>query len=210
MHNVRAQHERSPAIAVLERTSRTRMSSYVTPWSALLAAAIAAVSFTLLDTATALISVLLGGTMLAIAVSDFRRFIVPDVLSLPAIPAGLIANAWLFAAEGEHATTILHGVVAAAAGFASLYALRWLYARLRQREGLGLGDVKLAAVAGSWNGLDGLGPTLLVACVLAIAFVLASQWSEGNGSKRMTATTAIPFGTFLAPSIWIVWIAGRL
>ena len=58
---------------------------------AALAVVIAAVSFLVLAPLPALVSCFLGWTMLAIAVIDARHFIVPDVLSLPAIPAGLIA-----------------------------------------------------------------------------------------------------------------------
>jgi len=56
-----------------------------------LAVMIAAVSFLVLAPLAALVSCLLGWTMLAIALIDARHFIVPDVLSLPAIPAGLLA-----------------------------------------------------------------------------------------------------------------------
>ncbi len=57
----------------------------------LAAAAVLTASFQLLDPLRASIAAALGLAMLAITVSDLRRFIVPDVLSLPAIPAGLIA-----------------------------------------------------------------------------------------------------------------------
>jgi len=35
-----------------------------------------------------------------------------------------------------------------------LALLRWVYARIRKREGIGLGDVKLAAAVGAWLPLD--------------------------------------------------------
>src|SRR5947209_7289681 len=56
--------------------------------------AIAAVSFHLFDPQRATVSCLLGWTVLAIAVYDGENLIIPDVLSLPLIPAGLIA-VWL-------------------------------------------------------------------------------------------------------------------
>jgi leader peptidase (prepilin peptidase)/N-methyltransferase len=165
---------------------------------------VAAVSFSLFETVPALISCVLGWTMVAIAASDLRSFIVPDVLSLPAIPAGLIVNAWVLPA-GEPSIEALHFAGAAALGAISLYCLRFLYARWRGHEGLGLGDVKLAAVAGGWTGLDGLGPSLLVACVLALTFVLICR-----GTREITSATALPFGAFLAPSIWLVWIVSHI
>ncbi len=84
--------------------------------------------------------------MLAITVSDVRRFIIPDILSLPAIPAGLAVAAYL-ALPGEGAGLLLWHVAAMAFGALAFYAIRWGYHRYRGQEGLGLGDVKLAAVA---------------------------------------------------------------
>lgn len=165
-----------------------------------------AISFALLETTTAALSTALGWTMLAIAVSDMRRFIVPDVLSLPAIPAGLIANAWLIDG-GIGSPEVLQYVAAAVIGAGSLYALRALYTSCRGREGLGLGDVKLAAVAGSWIGLQGLASTLLLACVLALAYVFV--WERSGASGALSGSTAVPFGAFLAPAIWIVWCTAQ-
>ncbi len=171
-----------------------------------LAVVIGAVSFLVFAPLLALISCLLGWAMLAIAVSDAERFIVPDVLSLPAIPAGLLVAPLLDTARAPSALVLEH-VAAAVLGGAALYAIRHLYYVLRQRDGLGLGDVKLAAVAGAWTGLAGLGHVLLLACVLAIATVLVTHVRE---RRAVRGATAVAFGVFLAPSIWLVWCLGAL
>jgi leader peptidase (prepilin peptidase) / N-methyltransferase len=173
---------------------------------AALGAVIAAVSFLVLEPGPALVSCLLGWTMLAIAVIDARHFIVPDVLSLPAIPAGLLAAPLLDAARAPSAMMLEH-VGAAVLGAAALYAIRQLYFVLRQREGLGLGDVKLAGVAGAWTGLAGFGHVLLLACVLAIFAVLLTHLRE---RRAVSGATAIAFGVFLAPAIWLVWCLSAL
>jgi leader peptidase (prepilin peptidase)/N-methyltransferase len=168
-----------------------------------LAALVALPSFLLLDPVAALISCGFGLAMAAIAYSDARRFIVPDQLSLPAIPAGLLTSG-LFAAETPAHVAMLNNLAAAFIGVLSLFAVREAYAALRGREGLGLGDVKLAAVAGSWTGFAGLPLVLLLACLGAIAAVLAASI---RGSASVTATTAVPLGATLAPAIWLVWLA---
>jgi leader peptidase (prepilin peptidase)/N-methyltransferase len=167
----------------------------------LLAAAVAATSLFLLEPASALVSCLLGWTMLAIAVSDAERFIVPDVLSLPSIPAGLIATGLLADPETAYALVLEHSI-AAAAGAAALYGIKQLYSFWRGREGLGLGDVKLAAVAGAWTGLQGLTYVLLLACLVAIAYVVLANL---RSLRSIEGTAAVPFGVFLGPSIWLVW-----
>lgn len=173
---------------------------------ALLAGIIAAASLFLLQPAWAIVSCLLGWTMLAIAVSDAERFIVPDVLSLPSIPAGLVVTNFVGDADAASALVLEH-CIAAAVGAAALYALKQLYLFWRGREGLGLGDVKLAAVAGAWTGLQGLGHVLLLACLLAIAYVVLGNL---RNLRSLAGSTAVAFGVFLAPSIWLVWCLGTL
>ena len=144
--------------------------------------------------------------MLAIAVADAQRFIVPDILSLPAIPAGLVVT-WLLDDGYTGHSQVLEHLGAAALGGALLYAIKELYFRWREREGLGLGDVKLAVAAGAWTGLAGLGHVLLLASLLAIGYVLILN---ARDLRTLSATTAIAFGVFLAPAIWFVWCANTL
>jgi leader peptidase (prepilin peptidase) / N-methyltransferase len=167
------------------------------------AALVALPSFLLLEPVAAAVSCGFGLAMAAIAISDTRCFIVPDRLSLPAIPAGLLANGWLAAGAPAYAVMLSH-LAAALTGALCLFAVREAYAALRGREGLGLGDVKLAAVAGAWTGFAGLPLALLLACLGAIAAIL---FASTRGKASLTATTAVPFGATLAPAIWLVWLA---
>ena len=168
--------------------------------------AVAAFSFTVFPLKLALVSCLLGWTMLAIAVVDARRFIIPDVLSLPAIPAGLLASGRLLERSVAEIVRIDH-VLGMLAGGLGLWLVRAAYFRMRQREGLGLGDVKLAAVAGAWIGWQSLSDVILLAAVLALSLVIALGLLRG---KELSAAARVPFGCFLAPSIWLVWALGAL
>ena len=154
----------------------------------------------------ALMSCLLGWTMLAIAVVDARRFIIPDVLSLPAIPAGLLASGRLLEPSAAEIVRIDH-VIGMLAGGLGLWLVRAVYFRVRQREGLGLGDIKLAAVAGAWIGWQSLSDVILLAAALALSLVIALGLVRG---KELSAAARVPFGCFLAPSIWLVWALGAL
>ena len=81
-----------------------------------------------------------------------------------------------------------------------------VYERLRSRPGLGLGDAKLLAAAGAWLGLEALPSVLLVATGTAL-FCVGMAVLLG---KRITATSRIPFGPFLATAFWIVWLYGPM
>ncbi len=145
--------------------------------------------------------------MIAIAVSDARRFLVPDVLSLPAIPAGLLASVHVSASEP---LVVVAHIVGMTLGAASFYGIRQAYVWSRGRQGLGMGDVKLAAVAGAWTGVEGLVLVVLVASLSALAWVaivILIQTRRQNGAeRRLDFQSAVPFGAFLAPAIWIVYV----
>ena len=137
-------------------------------------------------------------TMALVVLVDYRHFIIPDALSLPAIPLGLAAATSAF----PEPVLLDHALAALAAG-SSLYAVRAAYRRVRGIEGLGLGDVKLAIAAGAWVGLDYLPMTCLLATCAALFAVLARSAFTRAGETTMT--TAIPFGSFIAPAIVIMW-----
>jgi leader peptidase (prepilin peptidase)/N-methyltransferase len=173
---------------------------------ALAGLAVAAFSFAALPVKVALVSCLLGWTMLAIAVVDARRFIIPDVLSLPAIPAGLLASGRLMDPSAADLVRVDH-VIGMLAGGLGLWLVRAAYFRVRRREGLGLGDVKLAAAGGAWIGWQSLSDAILLAAALALSLVIALAVVRG---KELSAAARIPFGCFLAPSIWLVWTLAAL
>ena len=139
--------------------------------------------------------------MVAIAAVDAHRFIIPDELTAAALVLGLAyaavddANTWLQAL----AWAVLRGATPALV----FLGVRNGYRRWRGREGIGLGDVKLAGVAGVW--LDW--PTIPIAIEIAALGALGTYMVMHFYLRRtVRPTTRLPFGLFLAPAIWIAWI----
>lgn len=162
---------------------------------------ISATSFAILTPFPAAIGCVLGWAMLWVTLSDARAYIVPDIVSLPAIPIGLAVLVLLHGWPQSSALVLEH-TLAAIAGAALFYAIRALYQHLRHREGLGLGDVKLAGVAGAWTGWTGWPYVVLAACAGAFCFVILQYLLT---RKSIGRTTKVPFGAFLAPAVWIIW-----
>jgi len=139
--------------------------------------------------------------MLAIAVIDQRSFIIPNWLN--AIGFGLA----LVHAAAQEPNMIAQAVaIAALRGLALalfLFTIRVLYEKVRGRQGLGLGDVKLAFVAGAW--LNWL--MIPVAIELAaLAALSAYLWRRLVLGQSIPPTSRIPFGLFFAPAIWVCWL----
>jgi leader peptidase (prepilin peptidase) / N-methyltransferase len=142
----------------------------------------------------------LGWALALLAAIDWLAFRLPDIVTLPLVAAGLVAAQLL---PGEH---VLDHLAAAALGYGAFWAIAWSFRRLRGKEGLGLGDAKLAAVAGGWLGLEPLPSVLLLASVAGILWVLARALFRG----RAAFGEKIPFGVPLCAAIWIVWLYGPL
>ena len=86
---------------------------------------------------------------------------------------------------------------------AVLLAVRAIYAKARGREGLGLGDVKLAGAGGLWVGWAMLPVIVEIATLSALAVFLIAPRLAGRPARW---NARLPFGSFLAPAIWATWL----
>jgi leader peptidase (prepilin peptidase)/N-methyltransferase len=166
----------------------------------LAALAIAVVSVTVTRGYDAWVAAALGWWLLALGWIDWRRFILPDALTLPLIVLGLAA-AWGLAPD-----ELWDRLAGAVCGYLLLWGVAWLYRRLRGRDGLGLGDAKLLAAAGAWVGAGGL-PSVLAGAAIA---ALAAAGGMMLAGRRLDRHTALPFGPFLAAATWLVWLFGPI
>ena len=146
----------------------------------------------------------LGWALLALAVIDARHFILPDVLTLPLIPAGLALAWWIDPDQ------VFHHTLGATAGFLGFAGLAWAYEQLRGRQGLGLGDAKLLAAAGAWVSWTGLGSVLLWSAPIALVVSLAAGAIQGTLSDKLTGRSTLPFGPYLALGLWLTWLYGPI
>ena len=135
---------------------------------------------------------LLGWTHLALAWIDWDCLLLPDILTLPLVLAGLAATAWL-----DPDLTTDHAIAAALA-YGAVQALAILYRRLRHRDGIGAGDAKLLAAIGAWTGLESL-PWVIMAAAITGLTLAAAMAARG---RPIGATTPLPFGTCLAAAGW--------
>ncbi|MBR0871354.1 prepilin peptidase [Bradyrhizobium tropiciagri] len=167
-------------------------------------AAITLLTATTLPWPHALASTVLGTLMVAGADVDARRFLLPDLVTGGALIAGLFAAAALdpFDRRGALAAAFGSAILVGAA----LWLMRGIYQRLRQREGIGLGDVKLAAAVGAWLPLDAVPLCFALASIAALIAVLLTRLRKPS----ILRTTRIPFGAFLCPALWLVDYAVRV
>jgi len=152
--------------------------------------------------------------LIALLFSDLEERILPDEFTIWGTVAGLIFA--IFAATPDGAASVFMWVAGvhsygwfariAAAAIAGalpagvLWFAGWIFAKVRNREGLGLGDVKMVALLGCYLGLEG-GLVTLVFGSLAGSVL---GYSYMKLTHKDPSTYELPFGTFLSGAALVV------
>ncbi|MCO7612051.1 A24 family peptidase [Pseudomonas chlororaphis] len=140
---------------------------------------------------------ILSWGLIAMSLIDADHQLLPDVLVLPMLWLGLIANSFgLLVSLGD----ALWGAVL---GYLSLWSVFWLFKLLTGKDGMGHGDFKLLAMLGAWGGWQVLPLTLLLSSL--VGAILGTLMLRLNRAKT---STPIPFGPFLAIAGWIALLWG--
>src|SRR5215475_14872761 len=127
-------------------------------------------------TATAVKMCAFSAMLIALIFTDLEERILPDEFTIGGIVLGIVfagfvqvpditgaALLWMVGIEpNAHWTSLLEAVIGAILPALFLWGGGWLYYKVRHREGLGFGDVKLVAMVGSFLGLRGALVTLIV------------------------------------------------
>jgi leader peptidase (prepilin peptidase)/N-methyltransferase len=170
------------------------------------ASAAAGLSFALLAPPAALFAALLAPLAILIAAVDLDRFIIPDSANVAVFILGLalvLTEALPQERAGAFGEALMRAIVAGGV----LLLLRVGYRRLTEIDGLGLGDVKLAAAGAPWLQWSSLPFAMVLAAVAAVLAVGMGSLARG---ERLHRQLQLPFGAFLAPAIWIVFVLERL
>jgi leader peptidase (prepilin peptidase)/N-methyltransferase len=146
----------------------------------------------------------LGWALLTLALMDFHHFVLADILVLPLLLLGVAVNFSISEAQGIASFT------GAAIGYGGALVVREIYRLVRDRDGLGLGDVKLLAAAGAWVSWEGLPSVLFIASSTALAAWLFLWSLKLTPGPHLKCDQRVPFGIFLAIGLWIVWLHGPI
>lgn len=150
---------------------------------------------------------LFAAILVELIFSDAEFRILPDEFTIGGIFAGLALApvvpvpegiiAWLWRLRAPESSTalesFLHALLAAVFLSGGLWLMGLAYQRIRGREGLGFGDVKMTAFLGAFLGLE-TGLLALLAGSL-LGSVLGILWIKARGEDA--STYELPFGSFL-------------
>lgn len=136
--------------------------------------------------------------LVALAVIDMDRHVLPDRLTLPLLWAGLSVNL-----DGMF-VPLESAVIGPMAGYLGFRLILETHHHLTGREGLGLGDCKLVAALGAWVGWELL-PVVVLASVAIQIPVTGILALAGVAGWR----TPVPFGPALALGGWTALLWGQ-
>jgi leader peptidase (prepilin peptidase)/N-methyltransferase len=130
---------------------------------------------------------LLAAALLAIAFIDYEHHIIPNAITYPGIPLGLVVSFLLPVPDWREA---LAGVLIAGG---MMWAISAFYQWRTGRVGLGMGDVKLVAMLGGFLGIQAALGIMVLGSLLGLVHGLVMIGVTGGGRH-----TQIPFGPALA------------
>jgi leader peptidase (prepilin peptidase)/N-methyltransferase len=141
----------------------------------------------------------LAFALIVLAATDVRTLRLPDIITLPLAACGLLLSPEIAEAG------LLDRAIGGALAYAGFAGIGYLYRFLRKKDGLGLGDAKLAAAAGAWMGWAALPSVLLLASGFGLCWVLVRRLQD-----RASLRQPLPFGAPLAGAFWLIWLYGPL
>ena len=144
------------------------------------------------DPAQLALGLIFVAMLAAITLTDLERRIIPNVVLL----VGAVAAIVLVAATDP--ASLPERAVAAAAAGGLLLVIGLAYPR-----GMGMGDVKLAAVMGLYLG-SAVAPALLIAVLAGTVAGIGVMLARGSSNRKL----AVPFGPFLALGGVVALLAG--
>jgi leader peptidase (prepilin peptidase) / N-methyltransferase len=136
--------------------------------------------------------------LITVSVVDLEFQLIPDILSLGGIVAGLLLS---LIRPGFSFVDSLLGV---AVGGGILFAIAYGYQFITKREGMGGGDIKLIAMVGAFCGIKGVIFSIVGGSLLGTLVGIPLMLIKGKDSKY-----AIPFGPFLSAAAIVFIFRGQ-
>jgi leader peptidase (prepilin peptidase)/N-methyltransferase len=138
-----------------------------------------------------------ASAMIVLFAIDYEHFLLPNVITLPGIVAGLLFSTWFPPGVRD----ALIGVVV---GGGLLWLIGETYYRFAGQEGMGGGDVKMLAMIGAFLGWQLTIVTLILSSVAGALVGLGVIVSRRGGMDHQ-----LPYGTFLALAAIAASLAGQ-
>ena len=151
-------------------------------------------------TLTTILLIILFLSFLIIFFIDLKHYIIPDILTFPMMALGFFKSfdPNLNPIFPNYINSLIGGIF----GYLIIWSIILFYKKIRNKEGMGLGDAKLLAVIGFWFGWISIPFIIFLSSAIALIIVIPDLLKK---SKKLSSQ--IPFGPYIiiATLIFIVF-----
>lgn len=144
--------------------------------------------------------------LIVVVFIDWDHQIIPDSISLTGIPVGILVQ--LYALWPDWQTALKSSGAGILLGGGTLYLIGTVYMKMRGREGLGGGDVKLCAMFGAFQGVVAVIFVFLFGSIFGSAFILFQAIRNKMNKVSTDEPIIIPFGPFLVAAAMAFYFWG--
>jgi len=189
-------HDNIPLLSYVLLQAKCRNCKNKINFQYFLVELISAISFTAIYfiygiSITTFLLIVLSIFFIIIFFIDLKHFIIPNELTFPLMVIGFIKsfdpnlNQMIF-------PNYINSLIGGLFGYSIIWLIIFLYKKIRNKEGMGLGDAKLMAAVGFWFGWASIPFVIFISSVVALVIVIPSLV---NKTKSMKAQ--IPFGPYI-------------
>ncbi len=151
---------------------------------------------------------LFSAIMIDLIATDFEERILPDEFTLGGTVLGLVLSWFIFLEidvasllfylvgmedPSEQVYSLTESALGAAIGSGLLWLVAWTFEKIRKKEGMGMGDIKMMALIGAFLGLRPALFSFFLASVVGSVLGILFIWL----AKKEAGTYELPFGSFL-------------
>jgi leader peptidase (prepilin peptidase) / N-methyltransferase len=141
-------------------------------------------------------NIVLACHLMTIAWIDFHRLVIPNILNLSLAIFGLVFSVFVLD------RSMMNVLLASGLTVSFFLLISKIYSTLRNKHGIGAGDVKFLGAAATWIGLLGVPWVILIAAISGLTFAVASSIS----GHAMKTDSRIAFGPHLSLGLMTTWL----
>ena len=134
---------------------------------------------------------------------DLKHFIIPNELTFPLMFIGFVKSFYPNL-DTEIFPNFINSLIGGVLGYTVIWTIIFLYKKLKNKEGMGLGDAKLLSAIGFWFGWASVPLIIFFSSLIALVYV-----SPTLINKTKNLSTQIPFGPYLVIGTIVYIIFGN-
>ena len=185
-----------PLVSFLLLKRKCRNCDYKISYQYFIVEIITAISFTIIYyfygiSITSLLLVILSVFFVIIFFIDLKHFIIPNSLTFPLMFIGFIKS---FDPNLDNSLfpNYINSLIGGVIGYLIIWLIIFVYKKIRNKEGMGLGDAKLLSAIGFWFGWVSIPFVLFLSSIIALGLSLPSLIN-----KSRNLSSQIPFGPYI-------------